>query len=103
MEYTKKNWEVVHYTNPDDNAVKCNDKLVAGRIVNDDDAHLIIAAVNACAEVNPDNPLAVAEAIKPMYKALIAIQQYLFCIAPEGTKLTAMIDEALALADRKTP
>ncbi len=33
-------------------------------------AHLIAGAVNACASVNPDNPMAVAEAIKPMYEAL---------------------------------
>jgi hypothetical protein len=29
-------------------------------------AHLIAAAVNACASVNPDNPLAVAESVKDM-------------------------------------
>ncbi len=33
-------------------------------------AHLIVAAVNACTSVNPDNPLAVAESIKDMYEAL---------------------------------
>ncbi len=33
-------------------------------------AHLIAAAVNACQEVNPDNPMAVAESIKDMYEAL---------------------------------
>jgi len=33
-------------------------------------AHLIAAAVNACASVNPDNPQAVAESIEEMYEAL---------------------------------
>jgi len=36
----------------------------------EDNAQLIVAAVNACASVNPDNPLAVAESIKDMYAAL---------------------------------
>ena len=36
-------------------------------------AHLIVAAVNACASVNPDNPQAVAESIKDMYEALRTI------------------------------
>ncbi len=33
-------------------------------------AHLIVAAVNACASVNPDNPQTVAESINNMYEAL---------------------------------
>jgi len=33
-------------------------------------ANLIAAAVNACASVNPDNPMAVAESINDMYEAL---------------------------------
>ena len=37
------------------------------------DARLIAAAVNACLEINPDNPQAVADSIKGMYKALKAI------------------------------
>ena len=36
-------------------------------------ANLATAAVNACASVNPDNPLAVAESIKDMYEALKAL------------------------------
>ena len=35
-----------------------------------DDANLIVAAVNACAKVNSDNPMAVAESISDMYEAL---------------------------------
>lgn len=33
-------------------------------------ASLIVAAVNACAKVNPDNPMAVAGSISEMYEAL---------------------------------
>jgi len=33
-------------------------------------ARLIVAAVNGCISVNPDNPLAVAEDIKDMYESL---------------------------------
>ena len=33
-------------------------------------AHLIVAAVNACQKVNPDNPQAAAEALSLMYEAL---------------------------------
>ncbi len=36
-------------------------------------ANLIVAAVNACIELNPSNPLAVAEAIKDMHEALKVI------------------------------
>jgi len=35
-----------------------------------EDMYLIVAAVNACIEINPDNPLAIAESIKDTYKAL---------------------------------
>lgn len=35
--------------------------------------HLIVTAVNACALVNPDNPMAVAESIKGMYETLKGI------------------------------
>ena len=37
-------------------------------------ARLIAAAVNACQKINPDNPLAVAEALPDMYKALRAFR-----------------------------
>ena len=33
-------------------------------------AYLLAAAVNGCQEVNPENPMAVAESIKEMYEAL---------------------------------
>ena len=40
-------------------------------------ARLIAAAVNACASVNPDNPMAVAESIRDMYEALESWSNYL--------------------------
>jgi len=36
-------------------------------------ANLIISAVNACIEINPDNPMAVALSIKDMYEKLKAL------------------------------
>jgi hypothetical protein len=42
----------------------------------EDNANLICSAVNACQEINPDNPMAVAESIKEMYEALKAIEQH---------------------------
>jgi len=38
-------------------------------------AHLIVTAVNACIELNPNNPIAVAESIKDMYEALKKIKK----------------------------
>lgn len=40
-----------------------------------DDANLITTAVNACQDVNPINPLAVAESIKAWHEALKAIAE----------------------------
>ena len=40
--------------------------MIDGRIIN---AKLIVSAVNACIEINPNNPQAVAEAIGDMYRA----------------------------------
>ena len=40
-------------------------------------ACIIVAAVNACQKVNPDNPLAVAENITEMYEALTEAIGYL--------------------------
>ncbi len=47
-----------------------------------EDTNLIVSAVNACIEINPDNPQVVAEAIKDMYWALKStiseLEEYLF-------------------------
>jgi len=45
-------------------------------------AELIVAAVNACKEINQDNPLVVAQNIKAMYKALKDIQDWLLFDSP---------------------
>ncbi len=48
-------------------------------------AMLIVAAVNACQSVNPENPLAVAESIKDMYEALNHIvSEGTRCLGIEG-------------------
>jgi len=71
-------------------------------------ADLIVAAVNACAEVNADNPIAVAESIKEMYDALKWLQaalteyrlrdvkkRYSLCVADSAAS------KALAKAEEK--
>ena len=81
MEYTKGIWEVHGeynvrlkgtnrgiattggYTESHDFAGKISQE-------NSANAKLIVSAVNACIEINPNNPQAVAEAIKDMYEAL---------------------------------
>ncbi len=67
-------------------------------------AHLIAAAVNACASVNPDNPMAVAESIKYMYEALKEITE----LAPRdklklpyAIKVVEIADKALLKAEGK--
>ena len=46
----------------------CDERFAPDEI--EANAHLIAAAVNACASVNPDNPIAVAYSVKDMYEAL---------------------------------
>lgn len=46
------------------------DDYYIGAVDNRINAHLIVTAVNACIEINPENPLAVAESIGKMLKAL---------------------------------
>ena len=69
-------------------------------------AELIIAAVNACQKVNPDNPLAVAEALPDMYKALRAFRPVFLtrndfhqvCFLKED-ELWEAVEQALAKAE----
>ena len=75
MNYTKGTWEVGKYGNEDYYIfVDAGHNELARVFIHNgeqrDNAHLIAAAVNACASVNPDNPLAVADSIKPMYEAI---------------------------------
>jgi len=61
-------------------------------------ADLIVAAVNACAEVNAENPLAVAESIKEMYEALKYVINADDSVSPE---IAAVANKALAKAEGK--
>ena len=68
-------------------------------------AHLIVNSVNACQEVSPDNPMAVAESIKDMYEALKTFIEYrleLDYANPTALSLvTGKIQQALAKAEGK--
>ena len=50
-------------------------------------ANLIVAAVNACKKLNPDNPMAVAEGITGLYEACLYAQNVL----PNSTLLAKAI------------
>jgi hypothetical protein len=71
--------------------------------------HLIVTAVNSCQEVNPENPLAVAQRIKrtfeerdKLYEALIAVYQDIELQNVEGgsDELNIMVGNALALCEK---
>jgi len=69
-------------------------------------AELIVAAVNACQKVNPDNPLAVAEALPDMYEALKEAINWLAFNRRDrpgttGSLLADTINQALAKAEGK--
>jgi len=68
-------------------------------------AHLIVTAINACASVNPDNPQAVAEAIRSMYEALKAFDEYVSTSYPANMRLKQIavdkMERALAKAEGK--
>jgi len=59
-------------------------------------ADIIVAAVNACQEVNPDNPMAVAESIKDMYEALkVAFEK------SHNPEVEIILMKAIAKAERR--
>jgi len=70
-------------------------------------ANMIVTAVNACQEVNPDNPMAVAESIKDVYEELKEAKlqiEYLhdkFKVTGTGNTVLARIDNTLAKAERR--
>ena len=65
-------------------------------------ADLIVSAVNACQEVNPDNPQVVAESIKDMYEALRAIIQGIDTGEERlGAGRREIIEQALSKAEGK--
>jgi len=82
MSYTKGKWEVTKHRPLDNWCIDVNPEDMIHRFSvaqcygNKADALLIAATVNACASVNPDNPLAVAESIKDMYEALKELVEY---------------------------
>ena len=85
-----------------------DDILIADCWENEANAHLITAAVNAFQKINPDNPLAVAEALPDMYKALRAFRPVFLtrndfhqvCFLKED-ELWEAVEQALAKAEGK--
>ncbi len=71
MEYTKwrvsKEFRTKKYLNDADGRLIAEVNDMRGNY--EANAKLIVSAVNACIELNPQNPLAVAEGIKDMYRA----------------------------------
>lgn len=85
MEYTKGEWKLLEGKSGSF-ILECGLKIIGqtSRASTPDDAReikanaqLIAAAVNGCASVNPNNPLAVANSIKELYEALQALVDYL--------------------------
>ena len=72
MEYSKGKWGILKehheiYIQTDKEPVCYCHELNSTNLSN---ANLIASAVNACIEINPDNPQAVAEAIPEIFEAL---------------------------------
>ncbi len=70
-----KEWEA--YKNNQGNWVVRADYTEVARLIDENpeaNARLIVAAHNACASVNPSNPLAVAESIKETFTALNGVR-----------------------------
>jgi len=114
MDYTKEKWIVTKFSEKDSGVVAINinnptnHRTVAMFHQNEKDANLICSAVNACQSVNYNNPLAVAEAIKPMYEALkLALQTldtHVFEVHPDdiaGQVIRMVIQKALNKAEEK--
>ena len=55
-------------------------------------ANLIVAAVNACKQVNPDNPMAVAESISDMSEALYELYEWVAENVKLGTSDTVVME-----------
>ncbi len=84
--YSRGTWEAVPIGN--EFMIRCQRGAMNERVALIDDsdlwikdrmegnAHLIAAAVNACTKVNPNNPMAVAEALSEMYEALKLYQSH---------------------------
>ena len=116
MAYTKGQWEAYLTNKTPPEWTICagvnGEQGIAKTVVDDSisilsrkaNANLIAAAVNACAEVNPENPQAVAESIGDMYEALKSARAMLPTSLPIesiGYKTRLQIDKTLAKADGK--
>lgn len=105
MECTKGEWKVTR-SSTGDWVIATDDTLIC-REVRHFNAHLIVAAVNACQIVNRDNPQVVAESIKDMYKALrqVVVDYETLCSRkPNNTLLQArlnLVKQTLAKAGSK--
>lgn len=80
--YSKGTWKVLPHVG--NNPIEIKDPsgrpiaMVRGTYFESElNARLIVATVNACAEVNPDNPMTVAESVKDMYEALSSVKRWL--------------------------
>lgn len=110
MNHTKDDWRV-----EDETQIVAGERLVANtggyasnvkpaRLENIGNAHLIAAAVNACKEINPDNPMAVAESIKELREALKEITELAprdKLNSPYAKQVVEIADKALAKAEVK--
>jgi hypothetical protein len=69
---------------------------IIGEIKEVDDANLILAAVNACITLNPDNPLAVAETIGDMAEELNFVASFPSVMGHFKPEIQAKIKQTLA-------
>ena len=74
MSNTKDPWEIFDdYKKTHGITIRTNEYGAIATLWGEDkeaNAQLIVAAVNACTKVNPDNPQAAAEALPDIYEAL---------------------------------
>ena len=108
MNYTKGQWQAYQLKNnhvcigavTDQPVVvevaSLNTLLGYNTVVNN--ACLIITAVNGCQAVNPDNPLAAAEAVQEMYEAMKALVEEEFADGPSDEALDRAV-QVLAKAE----
>ncbi len=60
-------------------------------------AHLIVAAVNACKKINPENPMAAAEALPKFYEAGVIALGFLVVLDTKASREVAdIVRQALA-------
>lgn len=65
--------------------------VVCERVI-ETDANLICTAVNACKEINPDNPQAAAEAIPDMLAALKELKHWIYSHTGKDQAIKTMIN-----------